>query len=268
MRYIDLSKIDVNDPEVKRWINKAQIKFAALSALASHEERKKYLQKNNIWSEFKQILIRYYGEKCWYSECDLTGSFGDVDHFRPKNKSTDENKNVILPDGYWWLAYDYMNYRLSCEKCNRLFENGGKQDCFPLKPGTCPAILPHSNDVPLLLDPCDAHDVQLIDCDENGNIISLCNDSFDKKRINISRKVYNWKCFNAARRKIRGSCKIALEQFDVFYEIAPDKLVLPLTTLKELSDDKSPYSSFAKKYIKNWIEGKPYATALYDLLQD
>lgn len=262
MRYIDFSIIDTHDADVKRWIKKASDKLTQLSSLSTHDKRKAYLQRNNIWSEFKLILIRYYGQKCWYSECDLTGSFGDVDHFRPKNKSTDENDKVILGDGYWWLAYDYLNYRLSCEKCNRPFGEGGKRDRFPLKAGTLPAKYSGKDDTPILLDPCELRDVQLIDCDETGEIISLSSDAYEKERIRISKYIYNWNSFNIARRDIRNKCKLALEQFQLIYELAPDKMGIPLAQIKNLTDNQAPYSSFAKKYIKNWIEDKPYAAVL------
>ena len=101
MRYIDFSLIDPNDLEVRRWVRYASRKLTTLSALTTHTERKAFLQRNNIWNDFKPILIRYFGEKCWYSECDLTGSFGDVDHFRPKLRSADDNNNTILYEGYW-----------------------------------------------------------------------------------------------------------------------------------------------------------------------
>ena len=262
MRYIDFTRIKPDDPEVKRWVRKASRKCTALSALTTHAERKAFLQRNSIWNDFKPILIRYFGEKCWYSECDLTGSFGDVDHFRPKLRSTAENNRAILDEGYWWLAYDYLNYRLSCEKCNRPFGDGGKRDCFPLRAGTMPAVFPRKDDISLLLDPCELQDVQLIDCDETGEIISLSNDAYEKMRIGISKHVYNWKLFNAARRMSRIKCKTALECFDLMYVSAPDKLGIPLAQIKELTDDLTPYSSFAKRYIKQRIEGKPYAEVL------
>lgn len=262
MRYIDFSRIKPDDPEVKRWVRKASRKRTALSTLTTHAERKAFLQRNSIWNDFKPILIRYFGEKCWYSECDLTGSFGDVDHFRPKLRSTDENNRAILDEGYWWLAYDYLNYRLSCEKCNRPFGDGGKRDCFPLRPGTMPAVFPRKDDISLLLDPCELQDVQLIDCDETGEIISLSRDSYERIRVCASKRIYNWNCFNAARRDIRNKCKIALELFEMAYESDSDKLGRHLAQIKDLIDDLTPYSSFAKKYIKQRIEGKPYAEAL------
>ena len=124
MRYIDLSKIDEATPEVKKWIKGTRTRYNTLCGKSSHEERAKYLKRSNYWNSFKSILLSIYGEKCWYSECSLEGSFGDVDHFRPKNRSTNENYEVILPDGYWWLAFRYKNYRLSCEKCNRNYGSG------------------------------------------------------------------------------------------------------------------------------------------------
>lgn len=131
MRYIDLALIDKKDPDVIGWLNKARLYLNELSKKTTHDERKEYMAAHGIWSQFKPILIKYYGEKCWYSECSLEGAFGEIDHFRPKNKSTDEKKNEILPDGYWWLAYDYLNYRLSCEKSNRSYGDGGKNDMLP-----------------------------------------------------------------------------------------------------------------------------------------
>lgn len=262
MRYIDFSLIDKTDLDVKIWLEKAKDALSNLKMQKTHKQRSDFFKHNGLWSEFKPILIKYYGEKCWYSECSLEGSFGDVDHFRPKNKSTDENKKVILIDGYWWLAYDYLNYRLSCEKSNRGFNGGGKNDIFPLKLGATPAINPNNDDEHILLDPCKLFDVDLIDCDESGNIIALSNDAYDILRVNISEKVYNWKCFNVARREMRTRCQTALESFEIFYESAPSKIEIPIKQLCSLTDIRTPYSSFAKKYIKLKVIGKPYQQVL------
>jgi len=266
MRYIDFSIIDENDPDVKDWINKAKTRLRTLKRKTTHEERAKYFKTANFWSEFKPILIKYYGEKCWYSECSLEGSFGDVDHFRPKNKSVDTEGNTILEDGYWWLAYDYLNYRFSCEKSNRSFGDGGKNDIFPLKPGSVPAIEGNKDDIPVLLDPCMDSDVALIDCNEAGEIISLSSDPYDLDRVETSKKVYNWNCFNSARKNIRNKCKTALEMFEIMYETASEKMQPSIESIKELTDSQTPYSSFAKRYIKSKIEGKPYEAVLQQML--
>ena len=266
MRYIDLSIIKTTDPDVVAWLSDAKSHLGELSKLATHDDRKKYMTKYNIWSQFKPILIRYYGEKCWYSECSLEGSFGDVDHFRPKGKSTDDKKIIILSDGYWWLAYDYLNYRLSCEKSNRNFGGGGKNDMFPLKPGTIPATQGNKNDIPILLDPCVDSDVALIDCNEAGEIVALSTDPYEILRVDISKRIYNWDCFNAARKKIRSKCKTALELFEMAYESNPNNMAASISQICDLVDPETPYSSFAKRYIQLKIQDKPYKDVIQKIL--
>ena len=266
MRYVDLSLIDPNDPDVKDWVKRAYRRKRTLTGKATHKERVDYLKRANIWREFKPVLEKYYGKKCWYSECDLTGSFGDVDHFRPKSKSTNMDGTVILEEGYWWLAYDYTNYRLSCEVCNRSYEKGGKNDRFPLKDGTIPAQVPLKNDTPVLLDPCNKEDTELIDCDESGKIIPLSKDEYKVFRVRVSTDIYNWNYFNTARKKIRTTCKTTLELFEMIYDSKPEKMALCLKTLRELTAQESPYSSFARRYIELKISGKPFESVIKQLL--
>ncbi len=57
----------------------------------------------------------------------------DVEHFRPKAEVTDYHHHP----GYWWLAYEWTNYLLSCKKCNQEH----KKNHFPLiddKPAMSP----------------------------------------------------------------------------------------------------------------------------------
>lgn len=69
------------------------------------------------WRAAKEQLIAEAKGKCAYCEAPLTTvSFGDVEHYRPKSK-------------YWWLAYCYENYLVSCQLCNQKF----KGDKFPIK---------------------------------------------------------------------------------------------------------------------------------------
>lgn len=266
MRYIDLSIIDAKDPDVVGWIEDAKIHSEELKKKKTHSEREEYMKKHGIWSKFKPILTKYFGEKCWYSECALEGSFIDVDHFRPKNRSKDEQGNIILDDGYWWLAYDYLNYRLSCEKSNRNFGGGGKNDMFPLKSGTVPSSQGYSNDVHLLLDPCVKSDVMLIDCDENGEIIAMSDDPYEISRVDISRRAYNWDCFNNGRKKIRLACQNALEIFEIMYTEYPEKMEHSLIQICNLVDSQTPYSSFARRYIERKIKDKPYKDVLLKIL--
>ncbi len=265
MRHIDLSLINENDPEIKKWKEQADALYKTLCRKTNHEERKQYLKTHDLWKNFKPVLIKLYGKKCWYSECDLTGSFGDIDHFRPKSCSKDMNGDVILKDGYWWLAYDYCNYRLSCEECNRPKGEGGKKELFPLQSGTQPAKCPKNDDIPLLLDPCVLSDTQLIDSDESGAVICLSENENEIHRVEISKKAYNWNYFNAARRNVRNKCKTAIETFEIMYKTNLD-LKLPLQHLVDLISEKTPYSSFAKRYLSQKIKGKDYESIISKLI--
>jgi uncharacterized protein (TIGR02646 family) len=52
------------------------------------------------------FLYSMHGRSCAYCQGSLTHSDrGDVEHFRPK-------------DVYFWLAYEFTNYLLSCRRCN------------------------------------------------------------------------------------------------------------------------------------------------------
>ncbi|MEM6684718.1 MAG: HNH endonuclease [Bacteroidota bacterium] len=68
------------------------------------------------WKSAKAQLSRETKQKCAYCESPFAVvAYGDVEHYRPKSK-------------YWWLAYSYENYLVSCQICNQKF----KRDVFPV----------------------------------------------------------------------------------------------------------------------------------------
>lgn len=67
------------------------------------------------WGVTKNQLFIETKGKCAYCEADTKiVSYGDVEHYRPKSI-------------YWWLAYCYDNYLVSCAICNQVH----KKDKFP-----------------------------------------------------------------------------------------------------------------------------------------
>jgi hypothetical protein len=80
--------------------------------------------------DVRGALYAFHGRACGYCTRDLPGNDrGDVDHFRPKGKVAEDPTH----GGYWWLAYSFTNYVLSCSICNRTL----KRDHFPLtSPGS------------------------------------------------------------------------------------------------------------------------------------
>ncbi|WP_434597625.1 hypothetical protein J3Q09_12125 [Pseudomonas sp. R4-83] len=100
----------------------------------------------NHWGKHKHHFIRpQYNGKCAYCETHIvSGNPGDVEHFRPKAycqslspaKSRDDyggqppgrSNDGPATEGYWWLAYKWSNYLLSCNRCN----SSWKRNQFPV----------------------------------------------------------------------------------------------------------------------------------------
>ena len=80
-------------------------------------EIQKHTFNSNRWKPAKEQLFAETGDKCAYCEAPTSVvAFGDVEHYRPKSS-------------YWWLAYCYDNYLISCQICNQKF----KKDDFPIQ---------------------------------------------------------------------------------------------------------------------------------------
>ena len=91
--------------------------------------------------------------KCCYCEGKFEAqASGDVEHYRPKTCSRQNQKTKPDYPGYWWLAYEWYNLYYSCENCNR----AGKKNLFPLADAALRARSPEDridNEGPMLLDP-------------------------------------------------------------------------------------------------------------------
>jgi len=134
---------------------------------------------------FRDWLFRLSEGKCWFTEADDKGSHMEVEHFRAKKvaKELDGRER----DGYWWLAFDWRNFRLACNIPNR--RKGGY---FPLKPGcyfATAASRAIGGEEPCLLDPAVARDPQLLDFDEEGKArpsSMAAGNSWDRQRAEVS----------------------------------------------------------------------------------
>lgn len=105
------------------------------------------------WTDrsFKGKFVNAQHGKCGFCEGLVAGNqYGDIEHFRPKAEvhelvddpdrwgverranSTVTNrktKEPIVKPGYWWLAYSWDNFLLSCLTCNQVW----KANLFPVK---------------------------------------------------------------------------------------------------------------------------------------
>lgn len=142
--------------------------LATLVASGKLKERNQLIDARSAhWGKLKPWLLALSNGKCWFTEARDIASHLDVEHFRPK-KAT---RNVKGPerDGYWWLTFDYMNFRIAGTVPNRK-----KGVWFPLKYGSARSKFTRRcewDEVPHFLDPTNAHDVTLLAFDEEGKAI-------------------------------------------------------------------------------------------------
>jgi uncharacterized protein (TIGR02646 family) len=174
MRYIAENEIlKVLDGE---WCSEAKQKIEALEKMTSDERQKAIGNSREVWAEVKDKLASCSSGKCWYCESRETRSDNTVDHFRPKGRVAE----CADHEGYWWLAFDWHNFRFSCTFCNsrrrdkETGTSGGKQDHFPLLDESTRAKTPSddiTNERPCLLDPLCATDPQLLWFQDDGAAI-------------------------------------------------------------------------------------------------
>lgn len=174
MRWV--CKDDIEHCLTQAWRDAAAQAKAALLAAPDAEARKAILKRvasSDVWRSFYGLLPETLKRKCWYCEAEDIRADMPVDHFRPKNKVDDVDGH----EGYWWLAFDWENYRCACTYCNsrRNFEEtqGGKGCKFPITDPAHRAFTPADeallrDEVPDFLDPFNPDDEKLLWFDNDG----------------------------------------------------------------------------------------------------
>lgn len=170
MIYIDNTKLNLP----KDWVAKSDELLASLVALKKKKaERDEIIDKvssQKHWKALKKELKKLSFGKCWYSEAREIYSHYHIDHFRPKKRATDDTGRVIKHrDGYWWLTFNWKNYRLSGG-----VGNTSKLDHFAVKANL--ANTPESDyedEIIYLLDPTKKNDPKKLTFNEDGSICPI-----------------------------------------------------------------------------------------------
>lgn len=273
MRYIDLNIIDQCKPA--NWDENARVWFQRVFTAANKSTEIKAI--GNKWSQFKVNFINSFGDKCWYSEVPRVGTDFDVDHFRPKcdvkiSKSIYASRivNGVSQNhsGYWWLAFEARNYRYACIEANRLREEGGKHDYFPLMDEATRVWVNtpfsgHANELIKLLDPCNRMDVTLISYVEDpGKITSRYSEDthpaeYERVAESIKRYNLNSKTVKGARGEIIKKVEQSLEFLKIYhnmqlefrqeYEVFAEKMK---RNIIEACDRKSAFSASAVAFVR------------------
>lgn len=274
MRYIKRDHIAF--PE--GWQKQAEKAYYEVKSLPPAERKEAINRRSAIWKALKEELQRCSHGKCWYCESPTTATApGDVDHYRPKN-AVDE---CPQHGGYWWLAFDWDNYRYSCELCNRLHMDvetnvvGGKATHFPLCDERKRAFseTPERSvlfEEPMLLDPVVASDPPLLTFNEEGMAVPARTDAASiacqraKKSIELYHlnrsKLKNWRQFYG--NKVRSLVDDG-EKFLLLYVLensvaAREGYNAVCNQLSSMIQGDAPYAAAAKAMLrrfrdKEWV---------------
>lgn len=205
--------IVASDPDVMPLIEKAEEARQGVLAEQDAEERKRLIRsRRRVWVDFRAHFERIYGAKCWYTESKNPGTDDDIDHYRPKGALA----GVDDHDGYWWEAFNWRNFRLSCHRANRLGTSPdtgdvhGKGSWFPLLDEADRCREPEDDldrERPTLLDPTDPGDAAVLTFDQDGSVAlvpGLEGDHEAQRRFEDSREYLHldWPMFREERQRL------------------------------------------------------------------
>lgn len=259
MIYINLK----DNPPPKELIDEGKRLTTELMTLPE-KERKAFIEKHaDYWEQIKEHLSGLSNGKCWYTEAHDIASVYHVDHFRPKNETKKFQKDCDIctennDEPYWWLAFDWENYRFSCS-----IPNISKNAYFPLRPGS--PIAKNKKDIykeqPGLLDPTDEDDVLWLTFGEDGQVYSACEDdnSWEAQRVKLSVRIYNlnYPSLVDARKEVFNKCKRLIEDIISIHKdiennnnfIVREFLKGKIKELRDLTKPDKELSSVARSYI-------------------
>ncbi|MBP4047757.1 hypothetical protein [Chromobacterium violaceum] len=259
MRFIQIP-LPQNFP--KRWPTVYASRMARVNAFGTHTDRADYIKKNGSWGLLKKWLANVSGDKCWYCEAKSTRAPFDVDHFRPKLGVTVDGVKLAGHNGYHWLAYEWWNFRLSCQRCNRPENDDvdvlyGKANEFPIRDEVHRCMGPAGQldaESPRLLDPCVQADCELLAHGIDGEVKPNAQHGsweYDRARYTIEQLGFNeWNTPEAKKNSWR--------ILDDLIRLAGNQPTV-LTHLREHLSVDHEYSSFFRSAIgthrdKAWVE--------------
>lgn len=256
---------DTGNLPKEEWLEKAALLTDSLVAAPDKASRDKLIDDNSaFWGEIKEWLEGFSYGKCWFSEARDTCSHWQVEHFRPKKEAKDPPR-----DGYWWLAFDYRNFRL----CGSV-SNTKKGSYFPLRAGTTPALSRddnHEDEAPVLIDPTIESDVMLLTFVDGGIASPAVADPNDWHHQRAKRSIERYKLndyppLSRARQQIWNQCRNDVEELEILMAAQKEhhspsrqmKITMIAERLKDRTRRSAPFSSVARaflaKYPKDWVK--------------
>ena len=265
MRLIDLEAIR---PSIRLEIEALDRAKREILTEEDAEQRKVLFERyRNRWTAVREAFEEHSNGKCWYVECMSSGADNDIDHYRPKSRVAEDP----MHPGYYWLAFEWKNLRLSCQRANRprrdleSGETGGKSDSFPLVNPEKRAHGPAddlSAEIPAIVDPTNAGDVAMLTFGRSGDVELVPErkgESIAEAKLKASRRYLhlNWPRFrddrvmlyNEIERSVHRGENLAPSDFGGMHAVAEAFL----DVCKDLAKRTEPhreYSRAARAYME------------------
>ena len=187
---IKITFSEPTDPEWQEWCLECEVARKKLVKLVAGGEKPgitALYKDHRMVGFYKSKNAPFYG-KCVYCECNiLVNHPGDIEHWRPKNRVTDEKGKsiqIVAADGtnaphlgYYWLAYEWRNLLFACEDCNRpstaktAGKRIGKWDQFPVRGFRAEREEDEDREEPLLINQVEEDPEDHLEIDETGVVI-------------------------------------------------------------------------------------------------
>jgi hypothetical protein len=260
MRFINLE----GKQPPKEWLEKAHTASKALDGAADTNAQKQVIHDNqHVWKELLSWLRGITKGKCWFSESRGACQYWEVEHFRPKGAARNLD-STVRPEGYWWLAFEWTNFRLCGGVTNRK-----KGYYFPLREGTHIASSQDRNiddESPLLLDPTREEDPPLLSFNRNGDVDPTPQmTQWDTERATVSIKRYKLQEheeFVEARRDVWAKCDLEINKCRNFFltelrhptATNRQRIKEQVTKLREMGNFFSEFSAVANDCLRSCEE--------------
>lgn len=253
MRWIDKGCIE--KAITADWREKIKAVVEALRQATTPEDRKKIIGENSLlWGKegYRRFVPKNLLEKCWYCEIKIERADVHTDHFRPKNAV------IECPDheGYWWLAFNWENYRCICGFCNTrriLLESEGGKGChFPLineEKRVRNELGNIDDEEPILLDPFHSSDWKLLWFDQDGQPIAKPDiEEASVNRVNNTIDIYHLhdRTLNRKRNDIRLKVEENIRKLKSGTDVEEVK-----QNLMRMVSDQAELSKAAIVYLRN-----------------
>jgi hypothetical protein len=224
-------------PEYAERAARRQAALEATAAAGGFKAQRRYVFDPSVWGAARGVLRDASYRKCaWCESKPRHPYYGDIHHYRPKDRAEGLRKGETHPDHYWWLAYSWDNLVFSCVFCDR-----AKRNRFPvvgkrLEPGE-----PSGGERPLLLDPYGTDDPsEHLWFEEDGTVRPIS----DRGGITIEVLGLNRPDLVESRRQ-------AAAQVQADLAAAPDPV--PVETRAALTDPSVEYAGLRRQLLERHL---------------